>query len=66
MVVPCQWQHSSSADNSWIKAKQVLHCEELIQEFLETEANRRGGSQAKLKTTAKKSTAGGAVKTKRK
>lgn len=58
LCLSLQWKHSSSADNSWIKAKQILHCEELIAEFLETEANKKGGaSKTKSVAAAKKTTA---------
>jgi hypothetical protein len=50
-----QWKHSSSADNSWIKEKQILDCSDLIAEFKAAEANKRAGGH-KGKSTAKKST----------
>jgi hypothetical protein len=36
-----KWKHSSSSENSWVKAKDILSCQDLIDEFEATEQQQK-------------------------
>jgi hypothetical protein len=47
-----KWKHCPSADNSWIKSSQIIHCQELIDEFRETQRNKRVAGAAASSSTS--------------